>query len=93
MTIRSHLISFGVYAQRRASPAAAGASSPLLVRYFVGADALWGRDGAALDGEGGRGGLEFFTPNMMVLTIPILGRHFRIRALVTPIDATTTRLT
>jgi phenylpropionate dioxygenase-like ring-hydroxylating dioxygenase large terminal subunit len=57
------------------------------------ATANGGRAVAALDGEHGRGGLEFFRPNMMVLTIPIPGRHFRIHALVTPVDAATTRLT
>lgn len=52
-----------------------------------------GRAMAALDGRDGGGSLEFFRPNMMVLTIPIPKRHFRIHALVTPIDEETTRLT
>lgn len=52
-----------------------------------------GRVFAALDDRDGAGSLEFFQPNMMALTIPIPKRHFRIHALVTPIDDETTRLT
>ena len=52
-----------------------------------------GRVVAGLDGQAGAGSLEFFRPNMMALTIPIPRRHFRIHALVTPIDEATTRLT
>ena len=52
-----------------------------------------GRAKASLDGRDGGGSLEFYKPNMMALHIPIPGRHLRIHALVTPIDATTTRLT
>ncbi len=55
--------------------------------------AAGGRVVAALDGRSGGGSLEFFRPNMMALTIPIPRRHFRIHALVTPMDAQTTRLT
>ena len=54
----------------------------------------WGGQAKTMmDGRDGGGSLEFYKPNMMALHIPIPGRHFRIHALVTPIDATTTRLT
>jgi phenylpropionate dioxygenase-like ring-hydroxylating dioxygenase large terminal subunit len=57
-------------------------------------ETAWGgRAKASLDGKDGGGSLEFYKPNMMALHIPIPGRHLRIHALVTPIDATTTRLT
>lgn len=47
---------------------------------------------AILDGVDNGGVLEFRKPNIMVLHIPIPGRHFRIHALVIPVDAKTTRM-
>lgn len=56
-------------------------------------DQPWGgRASARLDGVDGGGVLEFFRPNVMALTIPIPGRHFRIHALVIPVSETQTRL-
>jgi phenylpropionate dioxygenase-like ring-hydroxylating dioxygenase large terminal subunit len=57
-------------------------------------ETAWGgRARTALDGRDGGGSLEYYKPNIMALTIPIPGRHFRIYALVAPIDEATTRLT
>ena len=49
--------------------------------------------GRALTSAEGGGVLEFHRPNIMALHIPIPRRHFRIHALVIPIDQTRTRLT
>jgi len=57
-------------------------------------DTEWGgRSSARLDGVDGGGVLEFFRPNIMALSIPIPGRHFRIHALVMPVSENQTRLT
>jgi phenylpropionate dioxygenase-like ring-hydroxylating dioxygenase large terminal subunit len=52
-----------------------------------------GRAWSSLDGEESGGWLEFHRPNIMVLNIPIPGRHLRIHALVTPGAQGRTRLT
>ena len=51
-----------------------------------------GRAQARLDGEESQAFLEFFRPNIMVLNIPIPGKHLRIHALVIPTDEGRTRL-
>ncbi|MCB1691805.1 MAG: aromatic ring-hydroxylating dioxygenase subunit alpha [Pseudomonadales bacterium] len=51
-----------------------------------------GRSIALMDGVDGGGRLEFFRPNVMALTIPMPGRHFRIHALVIPVNESETRL-
>lgn len=51
-----------------------------------------GRTWAGLDGEERGAYLDYFRPNIMVLNIPIPGRHFRIHALVIPEAAGRTRL-
>lgn len=74
---------------------------PLLRRMKQGStmEVLWeerpwgGAAVAQLDGVDGGGLLEFFRPNMMALTIPIPGRHFRIHAIVVPAGEGQTRLT
>ncbi len=47
---------------------------------------------AGLPGDGVRATLEFYRPNIMVLTIPIPGRHLKIHAAVVPAQAGATRL-
>lgn len=51
-----------------------------------------GRAKASLDGESSPAFLEFFRPNVMVLNIPIPGKHLRIHALVVPAQEGRTRL-
>lgn len=43
-----------------------------------------GRAEARMDGQDGGAVLEFFKPNIMVLNIPVPGKHLRIHALVVP---------
>ena len=51
-----------------------------------------GRAGSSLNGQESLVFLEFFRPNIMVLNIPIPGKHLRIHALVVPEEAGWTRL-
>lgn len=51
-----------------------------------------GRAGSSLDGKQSPAFLEFFRPNVMVLNIPIPGKHLRIHALVVPEEPGWTRL-
>lgn len=51
-----------------------------------------GRAWSSLDGQESPAFLEFFRPNIMVLNIPIPGRHLRIHALVIPEAVGWTRL-
>ena len=51
-----------------------------------------GRAYSSLDGQESAAFLEFFRPNMMVLNIPIPGKHLRIHALVIPEATGWTRL-
>lgn len=51
-----------------------------------------GRAYSSLDGKESPAFLEFFRPNIMVLNIPIPGKHLRIHALVIPEAAGWTRL-
>jgi phenylpropionate dioxygenase-like ring-hydroxylating dioxygenase large terminal subunit len=43
-----------------------------------------GRAEARMDGQAGGAVLEYFKPNIMVLNIPVPGKHLRIHALVVP---------
>jgi phenylpropionate dioxygenase-like ring-hydroxylating dioxygenase large terminal subunit len=51
-----------------------------------------GRAEARLDGQPGGATLDYYKPNIMVLNIPIPGKHLRIHALVVPEDDGFTRL-
>jgi phenylpropionate dioxygenase-like ring-hydroxylating dioxygenase large terminal subunit len=51
-----------------------------------------GRAWSGLDGEESAAYLDYFRPNIMVLNIPIPGRHFRIHALIIPEASGRTRL-
>lgn len=51
-----------------------------------------GRQRSQLDDFDNLAHVDFYRPNMMALHIPIPGKHFRMHALVVPVDANTTRL-
>lgn len=51
-----------------------------------------GRTQAIVDGRDNGAFLEFYQPNVMVLHIPVPGRHLRIHALVIPAEHGNTRL-
>lgn len=56
-------------------------------------DTDWGgRARAVLDDIDGGSGIEFYRPSIMVLHIPIPGKHPRIHALVIPTGQSSTRL-
>ena len=51
-----------------------------------------GRARVSLDGEKSPAFLDYYRPNMMVLNIPVPGKHLRIHALVIPEEVGRTRL-